>query len=58
MIQPGKQPFISSIGRKEEQEVTNISCGGNNFGDDIDNLTIVIYESLRMKMREILIGDY
>jgi hypothetical protein len=45
--QPGKQPFISSISPEGGTRGDTISIGGNNFGDDIDNLTIVIYEAAK-----------
>lgn len=50
--QPGKQPFISSINPEGGTRGDTITLTGNNFGSDIYNLTIVLYESSKNEKGE------
>lgn len=45
--QPGKQPFIEIISPEGGTRGDTITLKGNNFGSDIDKISIVLYESAK-----------
>ena len=50
--QPGKQPFVEIITPEGGTRGDTITLKGNNFGSDIDKISIILYESAKNKNGE------